>query len=95
MSNTNHVSRKLLMDENCQSRQEFPPSFINADWLLFKNWKKKGLPDSDLLDLATKEGYTIVTRDKGLITMAINKGIEIIYYNPLDNWFLVKSEKLK
>ena len=88
-------TRKFVMDENCQSRQEIPTHFINADWLLFKNWKEKGLADGELLDIATKDGYTIVTRDKGLITMAINKGIEIVYYNRLGNWFLVKSERIK
>jgi len=81
------------MDENCQIPNE-TENHINANRLLFRNWKKLGLPDDELLALATGKGYTLVTRDRGLILMAVRKGIPIIYYTP-DQWFYVVGTLFK
>ena len=87
---------KLLLDENCQSVgiEELNRLNINADDFLKNNGHKKGLDDDKLLQLATEQGFTIVTRDRGLALSALKQKIRIILVRE-DGWFLVEGTKIR
>lgn len=70
---------KFLMDENCHVNFD-DHIVINAKTFFSRcGLQEKGQPDEFLLKMATRYGYTIVTKDKGLVIYAYYKKIPIIY----------------
>ena len=84
-------TRKYVMDENCHLYWEEPPNIINGgSFYVKRGWKEQGHDDKFLLALATREGYTIVTRDRGFVKRAVEQRIEIIYKEKEGKLFLYK-----
>jgi hypothetical protein len=39
-----------------------------------------GTSDKEFLEISTKKGYVVITKDKGFVLSAITKGNDIVYY---------------
>jgi len=84
---------KFLMDENCQSDfTRYGNNIINIHHF-FANMglREQGQKDEFILSMATRQGYTVVTRDKKFVIYAYDKGIPIIYSPNDEIFFLVEK----
>lgn len=70
----------IILDENLQLlKNETPPHVINAVQYLRKNGHDKGAGDYILLDLAKKNGDTLVTKDQKMVIRAMIDNISIVF----------------
>lgn len=83
---------KFLMDENCQSNFLGCNNIVNIHHF-FANMglKAHGQKDEFILAMATREGYTVVTRDKKFVIYAYDNEIPIIYNHDNKKFFLVEK----
>ena len=87
---------KFLMDENCQCDSLGKTRMINVKQFFAEfGMIDHGNPDDFILEMATRQGYTVVTRDKKFVIMAYDEGIPIIYNPDNERYFLVERRSLK
>ena len=90
---------KYVLDENCyMNNGQLPLNMINArDFFhLFSNkYFSQGIPDTELLRLAKKTGYVIITKDKGMVLKANSQQMNIIYIQEEKRheylWFFISN----
>lgn len=91
---------KFVLDENITILENLlPKNVLNARELYFRNQiRQYGIKDGHLLKMARKQGYTIITKDMGLVIKANNVNENIVYVlgpNYGKQWFLIPgSEKI-
>lgn len=75
-------NKKYVLDENLSVHLAKTDNIIPVrDFYKSLGFKAlTSVPDTVLLDNATKNGLTIITNDKGLCWLATHSGIEIIFY---------------
>lgn len=73
--------RKYVLDENMQDKKLSGKNIINAKDLYLECGviDPKGVRDEYLLMMASNHGYTIITKDKGLVLLAVKKKKEIVW----------------
>lgn len=84
----------FILDENCQDRKLKEPDKKNTHEILTENGFKPGITDIELLELATRAGRTIITRDRGFILLAIRKGVPIVWLHG-KKLYLVTGKRIK
>lgn len=91
---------KYLLDQNCSAAigEIIPANFVNVDDIMkaegIEPVKRQSYHDSVILDVAIKHGYTIITKDKGLVIRTIIKGKDIIF-SDFEGLHLIRGTKTK
>ena len=72
---------KFVLDENLTlPEKDLPENMINARELYFREGIRSwGVEDGKLLELAIKNGYTIITKDKRLAIKTNQKGFDVVF----------------
>jgi hypothetical protein len=90
------IKRVYVLDEDVQEPLGWARDYtINARYLYRLEGLKCGQPDSILLKLSMKRGFTIITRDRGLVLASLVKNNPIVYLTPHDGYHLIKPQTEK
>ncbi len=76
------TNKKFCLDENCSANnyQSDLDNVINSTQLCLKNgFGGLGVSDHKLLQIAMKDNYIIITKDKGLVFRSLAKSYPVVY----------------
>lgn len=87
---------KYVLDENLTAKEDdLCDKVINARELYFLNGIRQiAIDDGQLLDLAIKDDYIIITQDRKLIVKANKKDVNIVFASGRrgKKWFYISKE---
>lgn len=87
---------KYVLDENLTAKEDdLCDRVINARELYFLNGIRQiAVEDGELLKLAIKDGYTIITQDRKLIVKANRKDVDIVFASGRrgNKWFFISKQ---
>jgi len=94
------TGKKFVFDEGLtrHKKYNFPKGCMNVTTLAIQDGhitnNGMGLEDADVLFIAKKHGYVVITRDKGFILMALTRNEDIVYRDTFSKLHFIKGSEI-